>query len=69
MQTTSMKPRVALASAFWRAAKRFLNPAPTSEQLRAMRHLERLDDHLLADLGLGRSGIAHAVLTGTTSNH
>ena len=70
MQTTTMKQQATLAGALWRAARRFLNPPPpTREQLRVMRHLERLDDHLLADIGLPRSGIVHAVVHGSISSH
>ena len=68
MQTTTMKPQATLAAAMWRAAMRFINaPAPTREQLRVMQHLERLDDHLLADLGLRRGQIVSAVLHGKNS--
>jgi uncharacterized protein YjiS (DUF1127 family) len=65
MHTTTMKPRATLAGAVWRAVRRFINPPPpTRQQLKVMRHLARLDDHLLADIGLGRSEIIPAVLHG-----
>jgi uncharacterized protein YjiS (DUF1127 family) len=54
-----------LASGLWRAAKRFLNPpAPTARQRRVMQRLERLDEYLVADIGISRSDIPYVFIEG-----
>jgi uncharacterized protein YjiS (DUF1127 family) len=50
----------------WRAAKRFLNPpAPTASQRRLIERMERLDEYLLADIGIDRGDIPYVVIEGT----
>jgi uncharacterized protein YjiS (DUF1127 family) len=54
-----------LASGLWRAAKRFLNPpAPTASQRRVMERLGRLDEFLIADIGISRSDIPYVFMEG-----
>ena len=63
MQTTSMKQPTTLAGALWRAAGRFINPPSiSSRQRQVMRHLASLDNHLLADIGLGRDEIHDVIV-------
>jgi uncharacterized protein YjiS (DUF1127 family) len=53
------------ASGLWRAAGRFLNPpAPTASQRRVMKRLQRLDDYLIADIGISRSDIPYVYIEG-----
>jgi uncharacterized protein YjiS (DUF1127 family) len=65
MQTIITKPPHTLADGLWRAVKRFLNPPPpTASQRRLMERLARLDEYLLADIGISRSDIPYVVIEG-----
>ena len=65
MQTLSMKHPTTLASAIWRTIKRLAPEAsPTRDEQVLLQSLARLDDYLLADIGIGRREISSVVEIG-----
>ena len=61
MQTLSMKAPTTLAAAIWRTIKRLAPEAPTRDEQVLLQSLARLDDYLLADIGIGRREISSVV--------